>query len=120
MLKRLLAMLLAVLMLPAGGLSEGEKVAPTATPVVEAPAPTPESTPDAAKKPRATKTPKPTKAKWNEKKCDHANLNCTQAPKCTKKNCVHIRTDVHGNDIPLCARGRWCWTPRTSCSGRAS
>ena len=33
-LKRLLAMLLAVLMLPAGGLSEGEKVAPTATPVV--------------------------------------------------------------------------------------
>ena len=106
-LKRLLAMLLAVLMLPAGGLSEGEEAAPTATPAVEAPAPTPEPTPDAAKKPRATKTPKPAKAKWNEKKCDHANLNCTQAPKCTKKNCVHIRTDVHGNDIPLCARGRW-------------
>ena len=110
MLKRLLTLLLALL-LPLAGLSEGEEAAPTPVPVAETPVPTleptPEPTPEATKKPKATKTPKPTKAKWNEKKCDHANLNCTQAPACKKKNCAHIRTDVHGNEVPLCAKGRW-------------
>ena len=110
MLKRLLALLLALMLLPLAGLSE-ETAEPAATPVAETPAPTPEATPEptpeATKKPKATKTPKPTKTKWNEKKCDHANLNCTKAPACTKKNCVHIRQDVHGNDVPLCAKGRW-------------
>lgn len=47
-------------------------------------------------------------AKWNEKKCDHANINCKQAPDCNKKKgCQHIGKDVHGNEKPLCQLGRW-------------
>ena len=34
-------------------------------------------------------------------------MNCAKAPACKDAQCAHIGKDVHGNEIPLCKRGRW-------------
>lgn len=44
---------------------------------------------------------------WNEESCDHANINCAQAPACDKNHDQHITTDVHGLQVGQCKLGRW-------------
>ncbi len=52
-------------------------------------------------------TAAPTDAPWDEATCDHANVNCAQAPICDVPGCAHIAQDANGLDVPLCAKGRW-------------
>ena len=87
-------------------------VEPTAEPTAEPSSepttePTAEPAADPTAEPTATPVPAATVAPWDESACDHANVNCTKAPACDRANCAHIGTDVHGNAIPLCSRGRW-------------
>ncbi len=99
----------------------------TEAPVTETPTTAPEVTeapteePSATEDPSITETEEPTETPaaeetaepeateeaWDENQCDHANLNCAQAPACDDPACEHLGTDVHGMTIPLCARGRW-------------
>ena len=77
---------------------------PTVTPEAEdtaEPSETPEEEATASPEPEDTEEP------WDEEQCDHANLNCVQAPACDDPNCQHLTVDVHGLDVPLCAKGRW-------------
>ncbi len=77
---------------------------PTATPEGEEtaePSATPEGEPTESPEPEATEEA------WDESQCDHANLHCEQAPACDDPNCQHLTVDVHGLDVPLCAKGRW-------------
>lgn len=101
--------------------SEQATEAPTATPeteeATETPAEEPTVTPEAEEtaepsaspEEEATASPEPeaTEEPWDESQCDHANLNCVQAPACDDPNCQHLTVDVHGLDVPLCAKGRW-------------
>ena len=73
---------------------------PTAEPTEEA---TPEASEEPAVTPEAEITPEP----WDESACDHANVNCVQAPVCDVPGCEHVGEDIHGLPIPLCAKGRW-------------
>ena len=63
----------------------------------EAPSEEPTATPE------AEATPEP----WDESLCDHANVNCAQAPACDVPGCEHLGVDAHGLPVPLCAKGRW-------------
>lgn len=82
--------------------------APTEAPneaLTEVPTEAPTDVPTEA--PTALPTETPAAALWDEATCDHANVNCAQAPICDVPGCVHIAQDANGLDVPLCARGRW-------------
>ena len=82
---------------------------PAETPTEEPSATEPSSTETAepTETPEASAEPETTEEAWDESQCDHANLNCVQAPACDDPTCEHLGTDVHGMTIPLCAKGRW-------------
>ncbi len=90
--------------------------APTETPTelpTEMPTETPTAIPTDApteiptQAPTPAPTAAPTEAPWDEAACDHANVNCAQAPACDLPDCVHVAQDANGLDVPLCAKGRW-------------
>ncbi|MGN0764586.1 MAG: PT domain-containing protein, partial [Aristaeellaceae bacterium] len=124
--RRWIALVLAGCMLSVSALAEVQS--PTDLPSVQPPAedtavptetPTAEPTDTPTEEPTAVPTEAPTEAPtdtpaddptaepWDESLCDHANENCVQAPACDDPSCTHIGQDVHGLDIPLCAKGRW-------------
>ena len=99
--------------LPASPQPPAEDTAvPTETPTAE-PTDTPTEEPTAVPTETPTEAPTdipaadPTEEPWDESLCDHANEFCVQAPACDDPSCAHIGQDVHGLDIPLCAKGRW-------------
>ena len=53
-----------------------------------------------------TEEPSPTPP-WDETLCDHANVNCVNAPVCQIPGCAHIGLSKNGLEYPLCDTGRW-------------
>ena len=76
---------------------------PTDTPTAQ-PADTPTAEPSAT--PVYTEEPSPTPP-WDETLCDHANVNCVNAPVCQTPGCAHIGLSKNGLEYPLCDTGRW-------------
>lgn len=113
--RRMLAWLLAICLLmwslPAlgEGVSTPTDLEPQAT---EAPTRVPDpteapQTPAPTSVPMPAPTPETSADAWDEAACDHMNVHCLRAPVCEDPTCAHIAQDVHGLDVPLCARGRW-------------
>ena len=89
---------------PTDAPTEEPTTEPTEAPTEE---PTTEPTDVPTEAPTDTPADDPTEEPWDESLCDHANEFCVQAPACDDPSCAHIGQDVHGLDIPLCAKGQW-------------